>query len=370
MNRRDVIGFLLAVGGGGVVASCVPRGRSVAGRPAFAIPPVLVSEDRVTGMLVGLRPYRPSGFVLRSERLDGKHLIHNYGHGGGGLTLSWGVAHLAFERALESEQRQCAVLGCGVIGLSTGILLQRRGWEVTIYARDLPPDTTSNIAGGLWSPFSVYEEDRATPAFKEQFQRAARLAHQHFRSLVGPRYGVRWVESYQVADDPVRVPGFFEDLADLYPGTTLFGPGQHPFPHRYARRDLMIQIETPGYLAAIESDFRMAGGRVVQREFRGLADVGQLAEPVVVNCTGLGSRELFDDTELIPAKGQLIVLVPQPEVQYGFGMDDGSLYMMSRQDGVLLGGTFERDVWDLTPNLQEMERVLRGHGNVFSSLVP
>jgi glycine/D-amino acid oxidase-like deaminating enzyme len=96
-----------------------------------------------------LRPFRPSGFVLRREELGPKTIIHNYGHGGCGVTLSWGTAHLAVEEALKTNQTKYAVLGCGAVGLATARLLQRRGFEVTIYAKDLPPNTTSNIAGAL-----------------------------------------------------------------------------------------------------------------------------------------------------------------------------------------------------------------------------
>ena len=89
--------------------------------------PVKVSSDRVIRTIVGLRPFRPSGFILKSERLNDKTIIHNYGHGGGGVSLSWGTAKLAVDLALQTQETSIAVLGCGVIGLSTARLLQRKG---------------------------------------------------------------------------------------------------------------------------------------------------------------------------------------------------------------------------------------------------
>src|SRR2546428_9673368 len=74
---------------------------------------VKVSRERVIRTVVGLRPFRPSGFVVKTEKLDEKTVIHNYGHGGGGITLSWGTAQLAVEEALRSGQTKYAVLGCG-----------------------------------------------------------------------------------------------------------------------------------------------------------------------------------------------------------------------------------------------------------------
>src|SRR5206468_6660062 len=105
-------------------------------------------EDRIIRTVVGLRPFRSSGFVVRTEKLGEKTVVHNYGHGGGGITLSWGTSELAVDEAWKTGEKRFAVLGCGAVGLATARLLQQRGAEVTIYAKDLPPYTTSNIAGG------------------------------------------------------------------------------------------------------------------------------------------------------------------------------------------------------------------------------
>jgi D-amino-acid oxidase len=366
MPRRHLVQMLFgitAVGNG--QETFTSRCQSHASSP---FPPVQVSPDRIIGELVGLRPFRPGGFVVRAERMSGKLVIHNYGHGGCGLGLSWGTSQLAVEEALKADSRECAVLGCGAVGISTGILLQRHGFRVTIYARDLPPNTTSNIAGGLWSPYFVCDESALTPAFQEQFQAAARHAHRHFRSMVGSRYGVGWVDSYFTADEKVEMPSYFDGLSELFPRVADFGPGEHPFPRRHARRSGTMLIQTPRYMRAIESDFRSLGGRIIVREFRNIQQVLELTEPTIINCTGLGSRDLFADKELIPAKGQMTILLPQPEVRNIFGIDGEALYMIPRDDGILLGGTFEPDVWDLTPNPREAERILQGHGAFFETM--
>ena len=93
---------------------------------------VKVSDELVIRTIAGLRPFRRSGFVVKAERMNNTIVIHNYGHGGGGITLSWGTAHLAMELALQTQQRRCAVLGAGAVGLATARLMQDRGWEDTI----------------------------------------------------------------------------------------------------------------------------------------------------------------------------------------------------------------------------------------------
>lgn len=342
-------------------------------RPAPArVVPALVSPDRVIRVVAGLRPYRPEGFVVRAESFEDKLLVHNYGHGGGGVSLSWGTAEMAADLVggggVEGE---VAVLGAGAVGLATARLLQRRGRTVTIYARDLPPDTTSNVAGAQWSPTSV--ADSLDGPFGVRFERAARLAHRHFQSLAGPDYGVRWVDNYFLSDRPMRVADYMARIRDLYAEWEDLEGDEHPFPTRYARRVATMFIEPPRYLRALLRDARIAGARVVVREIADLRQLAALPEPVVVNCTGLGAGKLFGDRSMVPVKGQLVVLRPQADIDYltvggGRFSTRGSQYMFPRSDGIMLGGTFDRGVANLEPDPAETERIVRNHRMFFRAM--
>jgi glycine/D-amino acid oxidase-like deaminating enzyme len=324
---------------------------------------VRVSPDRVIRTVVGLRPFRQAGFRVEVERLDGKIVVHNYGHGGGGVTLSWGTADLAAEAALATGVRNFAVIGCGAVGLATARLLQQRGCQVTIYAKDLPPNTTSNISGAQWGPFSVVDRDRRAPAFMAQFVRASRFSYRYLQNLVGDRYGVRWVENYVLSDQPGAAPPQPE-VEGLLPESRELRRDEHPFPAAHVRMFASMFIEPPVYLAALEQDVRLAGARIEVREFRDRTELTSLPEPGVVNCTGLGARALFGDEEMLPIKGQLHVLLPQPDVDYLLLAPD--LYMFPRRDGILLGGTFERGEWSLEPNRDAEKRILEGHARIFA----
>lgn len=332
---------------------------------APVLKPVLVSSDRVIRTIVGLRPFRPSGFVIKSERLNEKTVIHNYGHGGGGVSLSWGTAKLAVDLAMQTQATSFAVLGCGVIGLSTAILLQRKGHQVTIYAKALPPETTSNIAGAQWSPVSVFEKGKAGDAFMNQYQLASKISNRMFQDLVGAEYGVSWMKNY-----------FFTSQFDFPGGQELY-PGykeHHDVKTYFGYPDVIevstMMIEPAIYLHALLEDFYLAGGKIKVRNFESLQAITQLPEKVILNCTGLGAGKLFNDKEIIPIKGQLTVLLPQPEIDYAYVLpsQDNLLYMFPRKDGIILGGTYEKGNSTLEPDAIESERIIKGHSILAKSL--
>src|SRR3954471_18330078 len=174
---------------------------SFCGMAVLAPPPLRIDQTRLVRTTVGLRPYRPDGFVVRHERLGDKILVHDYGHGGSGMTLCWGTAQMAIESVLYNLGREAAVIGCGVIGLATGRLLQRRGVKVTIYAEKETPNTTSDVSGAFWAPFGLVDDGRMTTEISGRVVKAARIAHDEFDRLKkDQRYAIRKVPIYYIDD--------------------------------------------------------------------------------------------------------------------------------------------------------------------------
>ncbi|MCA1585223.1 MAG: FAD-binding oxidoreductase, partial [Acidobacteria bacterium] len=252
------------------------------------------------------------------------------------------------------------------------------GFETTIYAAAVPPETTSNMALAGFTPTSgLVDLSSRTPEWDAQFRRAVEIGYRQWQLLVGPHWGVTWLDNFSPTDDDRAAGGGNPLLPDTVRGAReLLGPGEHPFPTRYAVRRQEMRYEPSIFLDAAVRDFLLFGGKIVVRRFSSAADLATLAEPVIVNCTGLGSRDLVGDTALTPLKGQLTVLIPQAEIHYsttgGLGTQPntpgGFVHMMPRTDGIVLGGTSERDVWTLEPNESERTRVIERHIELFGSL--
>lgn len=322
---------------------------------------VHADPSRVLRAYACLRPYRESGFVVRRDQLGDKALVHNYGHGGAGITLSWGSSALATSLGLPGHYGPVAVIGAGVMGLTTARLVQEAGFPVTIYTADVPPNTTSNLAAGQWGPTGHYRESAVTPQWRNQYKAALAISWQRFQALDGARYGINWLPTYTEAER-VGPPG----LEPYYPGSRLLSPGEHPFRTEELAVYRTMYIETGRFLARLTEDFLSGGGRIRIRRFASAAELSELSERLVFNCTGLGSRELFGDIELGPVRGQIVVLPPQPEVQYALTLPAG--YMFPRADGIILGGTFEHGEWSTVPEPATIQGILRSHQRLFSNL--
>lgn len=367
----------MAAVGAAIGCATNPRLSTAVRRAPVRLVPVRVAWDRIIRNTVGLRPHRDSGFVLRAEKLGDALLIHNYGHGGAGMSISWGTGSMAADLAMDQPQRRAAVIGSGAVGLTTARQLQRRGFDVTIFAMALPPFVTSSMSLAGYTPTSgLVERDRRTPQWDAQYRRAADIAYRQLQLLAGTPYGVSWVDQYQPATE-IRPSESDADRLDIgpQPAPDILERGEHPFPTRYAIRRTTLRIEPSIYLDALTRDFLLFGGRVVIRKFDTPRDLMSVDAPVIVNCTGLGSRDLFGDDELVPLKGQLTVLMPQSDVNYqtsgGVNLPSTpgiGIHMMPRSDGIALGGTSQRGVWTMEPDEAERRRVVEGHMELFSRM--
>ena len=349
-GRRRVLGgmgaAMLLSGLNGCAADRL--GRKAGSAPSqLKLAPILAQADRITRITVCTRPFRAQGPRLDVEVVGSKSVVHNYGHGGSGWSLSWGSSAIAVGKAMTLGERNVGVIGCGALGLTSALLLQRAGANVTIYAKELPPNVRSSLATGVWTPDSrICLEENASPAFKQQWQDMARQSFQTYQNYLGlPGTPVEFIDRYLVTDGPAGRrrpapdgrPAFGELqrelIGDLIPKSVDFEPGSHSLGARYLRRDTMMMFNLSEYTRILVSDFLENGGKFVITEFHSPADLAPLREKTLINATGYGARALFRDDSLVPVRGQLARVIPQPEVNYGLYYKDVSF--VPRRDGLV-----------------------------------
>ena len=355
-DRRQLLaglGGVSLLGGLSGCASGASRLLVADQRPRFIAPPLAplrIDARQITRTTVCLRPFRAVGPRLEVETVGDKRVVHNYGHGGSGWSLSWGSAAMAAAYALQGGTRDVAVIGCGALGVTAALTLQRAGARVTIYASERLPESRSARASGMWTPDSrIADADRVSSGFPALWDRMARLSWARHETYLGlPGEPVAFIDRYiqaaasnaakPVAERPgparkaIRFAEYPELLRDIVPRSRQLSPSEHPFPVASARRASVMQFNVADLSDRLITDFLIEGGRIETRTFHAPGELTTLTQPVIVNCTGYGARALFGDDSLVPVRGQIAWLPPQPEVRYSVYYDGVSV--IPRPDGV------------------------------------
>ena len=238
------------------------------------------------------------------------------------------------------------VVGGGVIGLTTAVVLAERGRRVRVWTRDPAERTTSAVAGALWWPYRIEPVALAREWALRSLDVYGELAAEPGLT------GVRLVEGVLGEADldkarawtAGRVPGLRAATAEEYPGAGV-----------WARLPL---VDMAAHLPWLRERFRRAGGTVEERTVSGMAEADA---PVVVNCTGLGARELVPDASVHPVRGQLVV-VENPGIRTWTVSTDASgelAYFFPQPGRLLLGGTSVEGAWSTAPDPAVAEAIVR-----------
>lgn len=403
MKRRDLM--LSAVAAAGAVSAGAPTAAKAAAGSATngvdalglitpapryvpnagTIWPFLARTDRVARFSVCTRPFRKQGPRIELEKIAGKNVVHNYGHGGSGWSLSWGSAMAATSLVRTTNVREVAVVGCGALGLTSAVYMIRNGLKVKIYTRERAPDVRSFNASAGWTPSSrVGTVEDCDPV---RWEELCRNSFRMFQGLMGlPGDPLQWVDSYSLSDipidqaqaqrksdaaaAPVHFATFDDRTRDLIPGNEDMAPGTHPFPTPYVQRTSQLIYNLPTYMSWLEHEFLINGGQIEYIDLQGPHDFGRIKEKTIVNCTGYGARALMSDESIIPVRGQLGHIVPQHEISYGLRYQNASL-VPRRDELVVQRVTSDMDGYNnpsVIPDRAETEEVIQKFASVFARM--
>jgi D-amino-acid oxidase len=378
--------------GAAALAGC---GRKTIAPPAATLrplAPVRSEVDRIFRITVCARPFRAAGPRMDAEALGDRTVFHHYGHGGSGWSLSWGSGRIVVDRAMarasELNTREVAVIGCGAIGLTSAILLQRAGARVTIYAKERPPDVRSMRATGSWTPDSRVALASAVDAsFPSLWERMCRYSFHTYESYLGLAGNpVEWLDRYQLSNmspeeqraqrekrASLDFAHYQDRVADLTPRNTHLPPGAHGFPVKHAVRGTNLTFNIAAFAKQLLTEFFIEGGRLEIREFHDPQSLAKLPERIILNCTGYGARALWKDESIIPVRGQIAWLIPQPELNYSLVYD--GVYVLARRDGIVVqdGGIGEMEGYNdanEAPDRAAAEAAVRKIGALYEKMIP
>jgi glycine/D-amino acid oxidase-like deaminating enzyme len=290
--------------------------------------------------------------------------------------------------AVGRSNPDVAVIGCGALGLTTATLLQRAGLKPTIYAKERFPYVRSARATGSWTPDSrIALTSKATPGFGDKWEQMARTSWSMYQSYLGMAGNpVEYIDTYALPspvtpeeqrrrqqETEMDFAQYSDRIADLMPRTIDLPPGMHPFPTAHAYRNTSLMFNIADYARQLTTDYLIAGGKIETVEFHTPSDLAALPQQLIINCTGYGARQLGSDNSIIPVRGQIGWLIPQPEIHYGLYLHN--LNVLSRRDGIVVQTNLKGEAsgWNddnEQPDRQEAEEGVRELASLVSRMAP
>jgi len=269
---------------------------------------------------------------------------------------------VAFSRT-DMNKHRIAVVGAGVSGLTCATLLAEGGHDAVVFAEEISPRTTSAAAGAIWFPYDVEPFEDSIRWALESFETFENLGRQ-------PNSGVSMIElrtfcrkgTIQIPEWAARLGAVALDQSEISTEFNGTNDRNQIFSNGYTMR--IPLIDTTIYLDYLTNRFSAAGGMINKNvRFDQLGEVPPGFESVI-NCAGIGARDLVPDPGLEPHRGQ-VVIVEKLALPYAVVCDDAPLmYAIPRTNDCLFGGTNdvsdnrEPDPKTATAILRECSRVL------------
>ena len=298
-----------------------------------------ISKENITQVVTGYRPIRKSGVRIEKEQIEDKLFIHNYGYGGSGLTLALGGAAEVLNLIKNDPNpiKTVAVLGAGVAGLTTAYELLEQGYEVHIYADNWSPKLTSNIGAGIWTALKAckdYSEEQVK--LHEQILETAKNRLLPSTENGKEFKGVTVIPHYRFLDE-----GKEEFNSTYLKGKKILAR----FDNGFTREGVCVEklhIDGKLFLEDLFKKIQEKGASLYHMHFSSLDELLQIEEELIVNCSSIGAKSLFQDDDLYESKGYLIYFEPDKSINYVYSfpsdLDSQWTALNPWEDRLILGG--------------------------------
>ncbi|KFM58663.1 D-aspartate oxidase, partial [Stegodyphus mimosarum] len=243
-----------------------------------------------------------------------------------------------------TKQKNIAVIGAGVIGLSTALCLQKEfpSASLSLYADKFNEDTLSAGAGGIFRPELNIDEnfERLSKWCEDSFSHFLELAH----SPEASKAGIQLVSGYHLSSNSLQIQNPL--LLKLLPECREVQEKElkmFPRHYKYGMFYTTIITDCRYYLPWMKSKFQEANGNIVPKYITNICEIAENHD-VVVNCSGLGAKKLLKDNMLIPVRGQTIK-VKAPWIKHFYYGDE--VYVLPGLDYVTLGGVKDHGSYNM-----------------------
>jgi D-amino-acid oxidase len=264
----------------------------------------------------------------------------------GGVGMQWG-----------GSERSVGVIGAGVVGLHVARVFAEHGYAVTVYAARVSPGTTSDVPWALIFPHLV-------PPTSE-ILRAIQVSNEYYESLRAADVGVHPRTLYMAMDSRADAEPELLPFSGSYRGFAELAPSQVPGGYRYGWRVDTYWVDTRVFMPYLMNRVLQLGATVMLHRFASRDEMLALPHAILANCTGLGARDLLGDEAVYPVKGQVVTVNP---VDLRDPILHDNHHIFPRPDSAVLGGTQDKDVWDLTPSEDVTREIVEGNRRIVPSL--
>ncbi|MEP6681734.1 MAG: FAD-dependent oxidoreductase [Parafilimonas sp.] len=254
--------------------------------------------------------------------------------------------------------KKIAIVGAGISGLSCAYFLSQKNYSLTVFAKAFSPNITSNKAAAFWFPYHIRNDKRGINWCKESYSFYKELSADASTGI-SMKQLIKILREDVIEEEPVWIDFMPEGACNIVPKEKL-QPGVAK-----AYDVLVPLIETQIFLPYLQNLLEQQN---VVFEHKEINDFNELSSfDIIINCTGLGARSLCNDASVIPVRGQVGLIETKTSMPVYLD-NEMPLYLVPRKDAMIVGGTYEENIFDETTDPKTIEQLLNNAYSVFPEL--